>query len=161
MESLERVVRRIKKDLNANLLPSDTLDFAALLLTYAFAAGTYKYPKQAGRTRSIEGFFAKGRSTEMSAEDAAALEINDQEFAKRTRELKAQRMRAKLAQTRKPAYEALLAAIEALRGLEISEKPWAEAGRIIARVNKRLDQSKLPPVTQDVIYRSLKKLPRS
>jgi hypothetical protein len=158
---LEIVIRRLKKDASNNLLPSDILAFASLIMTHAYAVGTYKYPGELGSVRSIFGFYAKGRSTEMPADDATALERNDQQFAKRTRDLRAQGMREKLAQARKPAGDALMDAIKSVRGDGPSDHPSAEAGRIRILVNKTLGQSGWPPVSRDTIYLRLKKFPCS
>jgi hypothetical protein len=57
--------------------------------------------------------------------------------------------------------EAILNAITTVRGDGPSAHPDAEAGRIVVPVNKRLEKAGWPPVSKDVIYRRLKKYPRS
>ena len=161
VEMLEIIIRKIKKDAHKNMPPSEILSYAWLIIDTAYAVGTYKYPDEAGRERSIFGFHSKTRAAEMSADDAAALERNDPQFAKRSGDLKAQGMRDALARRRKPAEEALMEAIRSARGGRSSEHPFSEARQIMDRVNAQLKERKFEAVSEHVIHRRLEKFPRS
>jgi hypothetical protein len=78
----------------------------------------------------------------------------------------AQRVQSKiardgLANKNKPAREALLAAIVAERGDGPPARPSKEAAAILGAVNRRIELAGFEPVSVDVIYRQLKKFPRS
>jgi hypothetical protein len=71
---------------------------------------------------------------------------------------KASTANARAARVSKPAEQALLDAISALRGIEPSKNPWAEANTIFQGVNALLDAAGHKKVLVDVIRRRLKKI---
>lgn len=155
MKTLESLVKRLKKDAATGIDSEDILFLCALLIRKAFSIGTYKYPSVRGPGLSIFGAFPKYQSVGMSADDAAAMEEHDREFAKRRGELRALKMREKKAQS--PSRIALVQAVIGIRGDAPSAHPSTEARRIRIRVGAALKADGHLEPSEHAIYRVLKK----
>lgn len=130
----------------------------AYMIYHAHKIGTYKTPLSSNKEKDIISVMLRPRTKRPTAEYVDILEMLEPDFGKARQIIKAQKMRVAKNERRASPEEALITVIKEIRGNETSSHPYAEAGRIIVQVNKKLKGDGWSEVKKDVIYRRLKKI---
>lgn len=161
LAALDAYIKRSRAIVSASAASEELVTLMAGLIFYAHNIGTYKTPAGSSPQKGIVSALLTPRTKRPTAEYVDWLEKLDPDFRNRRQLAKASSMREAKAARSHDREAAILNAITTVRGDGPSAHPDAEAGRILVPVNKILGKKNHAPVSKDMIYRRLKKYPRS
>lgn len=161
LAALDAAMERCRIVARSSNASHELLSLMAYAIFHAHKIGTYKTPTQSSPEKGVLNVLLTPTTKKPTAGYVDLLEKLDPDFKNRRERMKAQVLRDAKSNRRHDHEAAILYAILTVRGDGPSAHPDAEAGRIRVRVNKILEKENHVPVSKDVIYRRLKKYPRS
>lgn len=161
LAELDRASKQLREIVCTYKSSQELLTLITYMIFHAHKIGTYKTSTPPSLEKSVVSTLLTPRTKRPTAEYVDWLEMLDPDFKCLRERKKAQTMRNAKAEHRYDREAALMTAIRTVRGDAPSAHPDTEAAKILVRVNKILSEANHAAVSKDVIYRRLKKYPRS